>query len=145
MLYGSAQNANTGPGPTAFTAGAAVVTIVVALIVVVAIHHSVRDNAVARTTGQFFQLRCTTCNTQLPGQYRAHDSDAFAKAVRKHDDEAHPPHDPAILQILAVRIALIRAGTVDVPTLVRQYELTASDPTIPPRADPAGTRTLLLT
>jgi hypothetical protein len=145
MLYGSTQNGRTGPGPTAFTAGAVVVGTVAALIVVAAIHRTVRDNAAARSTGQFFQLRCTSCNIQLPGQYRAQDSEGFAKAVRKHDDDAHAPHDPAILQILAVRIALIRAGTVDAPTLVRRYELTASDRTVPSPDDPARVRALLLT
>jgi len=145
MLYGSAQNAGTGPGPIAFTAGTAVVGTIAVLIVVAAIVRTARDSAEARNTGQFFQLRCTACNTPLPGRYRAQDSDGFAKAVRKHDDEAHPPHDPAILQVLAVRIALVRAGTVEVPTLVRQYELTASDQTIPAPGEPAVVRSPVLT
>jgi hypothetical protein len=133
MLYGSAQNSTAGPGPVASTIGTAVVATIAVLIVGAATRHTVRDRATARRTGRFFQFRCTTCNTQLPGHYRAQDSDAMAKAVRKHDDDAHRPHDPAILQILAVRLALIQAGTVDASTTVRHYEVAAtSDRTIAP-------------
>jgi hypothetical protein len=130
MLYGSAQNSTAGPGPTASTIGTAVVATIAAVIVGAAMRHTVRDHATARRTGRFFEFRCTTCNTQLPGHYRAPDSDAMAKAVRKHDEDAHSPHDPAILQILAVRIALIQAGTVDAPATVRHYEVTPADRTI---------------
>jgi uncharacterized membrane protein YidH (DUF202 family) len=127
LLYGNAQNSTTGPGPIAAKVGAAVVVTVTALAVVVAMRRRQHERATDRRTGQYFELTCTTCNKRLPGRHRAQESDAFARAVRRHDDEAHRPHDPTILQILAVRIALVQAGTVDLPTTVRRYELAASE------------------
>ena len=127
MLYGNAQNSTVGPGPIAAKVGAAVVATVTALVVVGTRRRRQRDRASDRRTGRYFELSCTTCNKRLPGRHRGQDADAFARAVRRHDDEAHRPHDPTILQILAVRIALVQAGTVEVPTTIRRYELAASE------------------
>jgi hypothetical protein len=127
MLYGNAQNSTTGPGPIASSIGAVVVATVTVLAVAVAMRHRRHERAADRLTGRYFELTCTTCDKRLPGRHRAQESDAFARAVRRHDNEAHRPHDPTILQILAVRIALVQAGTVDLPTTVRQYELAASE------------------
>ena len=114
MLYGNAQNSTVSPGPIAAKVGAAVVATVTALVVVGTMRRRQRDRAADRRTG-VSELSCTTCNKRLPGRHRARTPrTAFARAVRRHDDEAHRPHDPTILQILAVRIALVQAGTVEV-------------------------------
>jgi len=127
MLYGAAQNAKTGPGPAASAAGVVVVIASVVGVVVLAMRTSARERVERRLGVRRFELRCTTCDAVLPGAYGARvDADALAKVVKVHEARAHPPFDPAILKVLAVRMALVDAGTVALPAMIRRYEVTAA-------------------
>jgi hypothetical protein len=126
MLYGNAQNSTGGAGPLASLVGAVIVATLSALIVVAATVHSVRANAADRLRDpRRFQLRCTTCNTTLSGGDRgSREAEALADALKKHEYRAHAPYDPTIRKVLEIRIALANAGTLDLPTDIRQYRLT---------------------
>ncbi|MGO9876375.1 MAG: hypothetical protein ACLPVY_21585 [Acidimicrobiia bacterium] len=126
MLYGNAQNSNRGAGPIASIVGTAIVSTFVALVLVAAAVHSVRDKAADRHLIRRFEVHCSTCETSLPEGYRREgETEALARVLKKHEDEAHPPYDPTIRKVLEVRIALVNAGTLALPTMIRRYRLTA--------------------
>ena len=126
MLYGNAQNSNRGAGPIASIVGAAIVSTFVTLVLVAAVVHFVREKATGRQHVGRFEVHCSTCETRLPGGYRGEgETEALARVLKKHEDEAHPPYDPTIRKVLEVRIALVNVGTLALPTMIRRYRLTA--------------------
>lgn len=126
MLYGNAQNSNRGAGPIASIVGTSIVSTFVALVLVAAVVQSVRDKAASRQHIRRFDVHCSTCETTLPGGYRGEgETEALARVLKRHEDEAHPPYDPTIRKVLEVRIALVNAGTLALPTMIRRYRLSA--------------------
>jgi len=127
MFYGNGQNSTRGAGPVAAIVGTVIVATIAALICGAAIAHSMRVRAASERSPRL-QVSCTTCGAPLPyPRNSVSDSDAIVQAVRRHERDAHPPYDPTILRVFEVKVALVSAGTLALPTEIRRYRLSAPE------------------